>query len=238
MKDRRNRLARSRSTHTIGNDDLDDLDDPVLATTASPSAYLASRYGSGSSYTSGPSELSRSRSSHTLKSREGSPSTTSTSNKQDGFQGSWRINSSSSMPSSSTSRRLSLGLPLRQASEIASSDDDSKNGLGSPTSPTVAAGIPGAGISPKTLYLRKRQQLFKLGGRGSEPGSFTWPRGIAVGPDNCIVVADSSNHRVQVFDSNGMFVKQFGEYGNGDGEFDCLAGVAVTRIGQFIIADR
>jgi hypothetical protein len=28
-------------------------------------------------------------------------------------------------------------------------------------------------------------------------GLFTWPRGIAVGPDNSIVVADSSNHRVQ-----------------------------------------
>lgn len=213
------------------------------------------------SYSAGPSELSRSRSSHILKSRETSPAGGS-SNKQDGEAlSSWArylknkygnrtskdsrdagtSSASNSLPlstASSTTRRLSLGLPLRQASEIASSDDDSKNGLGSPTSPTVAAGITGVGTSPKTLYLRKRQQLFQLGGRGSEPGSFTWPRGIAVGPDNCIVVADSSNHRVQVFDLNGMFIKQFGEYGNGDGEFDCLAGVAVTRIGQFIIADR
>jgi len=143
------------------------------------------------------------------------------------------------------SRRLSLGLPLRQANELASSDDDgSKNGLGSPTSPTVAAAVAAAGITgaagtiPKQVYLRKRQQLFQLGGRGSEPGSFTWPRGLAVGPDNSIVVADSSNHRVQVFDSNGIFVKEFGEYGSGEGEFDCLAGVAVNRIGQYIIADR
>lgn len=42
----------------------------------------------------------------------------------------------------------------------------------------------------------------------------------------------------QVFDSNGNFTKEFGSYGNGEGEFDCLAGVAVNRIGQFIIADR
>ncbi|KAL5289724.1 nhl-1 family protein [Megaselia abdita] len=217
-----------------------------------------SRYG-GSSYTSGPSELSRSRSSHTLKSRDTSPVNVA-NNKQDGEAlSSWarylknkygnrtgkdsRDSGASSAGSAmsvgpTTARRLSLGLPLRQTSEVASSDDDSKNGLGSPTSPTVAPGIAGVGTSPKTLYLRKRQQLFQLGGRGSEPGSFTWPRGIAVGPDNCIVVADSSNHRVQVFDLNGMFLKQFGEYGNGDGEFDCLAGVAVTRIGQFIIADR
>lgn len=45
-------------------------------------------------------------------------------------------------------------------------------------------------------------------------------------------------NRVQVFDSNGIFVKEFGQYGNGEGEFDCLAGVAVNRIGQYIIADR
>lgn len=147
----------------------------------------------------------------------------------------------SSSPSA-TARRLSLGLPLRQANEMASSDDsDSKNGLGSPTSPTAAAvGITGAaaGTSPRAQYLQKRRQLFQLGGRGSEPGCFTWPRGIAVGPDNSIVVADSSNHRVQVFDVNGIFVKEFGQYGAGEAEFDCLAGVAVNRIGQYIIADR
>lgn len=43
LKERRNRLARSRSSHLIGNDD-DDMDEPVSPTTASPSAYLASRY--------------------------------------------------------------------------------------------------------------------------------------------------------------------------------------------------
>lgn len=115
-------------------------------------------------------------------------------------------------------------------------------------------------MSPRTNYLQKRRQLYQLGGRGSEPGCFTWPRGIAVGPDSSIVVADSSNHRVQVFDANGCeynyreereverendpslsptgFVREFGQYGSGEGEFDCLAGVAVNRIGQFIIADR
>jgi tripartite motif-containing protein 71 len=43
LKERRNKLARSRSSHNFGNDD-DDLDEPVSPTTQSPSAYLASRY--------------------------------------------------------------------------------------------------------------------------------------------------------------------------------------------------
>ncbi|XP_060803290.1 RING finger protein nhl-1 isoform X2 [Amyelois transitella] len=249
LKERRNRLARSKSSHTgFGVGDDDDADEPVSPTTASPSAYLAARYGSGT----GGSELSRSRSSHALKSRESSPERPVTGEKDGAALSSWarylknkygsRGKERDTGTSSSTSRRLSLGLPLRSANELASSDDDSKNAAGSPISPTAAtaavAGFAAAGSSPRSQYLQKRRLQFSVGSRGSEPGCFTWPRGIAVGPDNTMVVADSSNHRVQVFDSNGIFVKEFGQYGSGEGEFDCLAGVAVNRIGQYIIADR
>ncbi|XP_065206521.1 RING finger protein nhl-1 isoform X5 [Planococcus citri] len=146
--------------------------------------------------------------------------------------------------SSTTSRRLSLGLPLRgnNSASVESSDDDQKNLEGSPNSPTAAtavqAGFAEVGTTLRSQYMQKRQLCFKIGSRGSGPGCFTWPRGIAVGPDNSIVIADSSNHRVQVFDQNGKFMKEFGSFGNGEGEFDCLAGIAVNRIGQYIIADR
>ncbi|CAG5038143.1 unnamed protein product [Parnassius apollo] len=250
LKERRNRLARSKSSHTgFGVGDDEELDDPVSPTTASPSAYLAARYGSGT----GGSELSRSRSSHALKSRESSPERPVSGEKDGAALSSWARylknkygsrgkDRDSGGTSSSTARRLSLGLPLRSANELASSDDDSKNAAGSPISPTAAtaavAGFAAAGSSPRSQYLQKRRLLFSVGSRGSEPGCFTWPRGIAVGPDNTMVVADSSNHRVQVFDMNGIFIKEFGQYGSGEGEFDCLAGVAVNRIGQYIIADR
>ncbi|XP_021948374.1 RING finger protein nhl-1 isoform X2 [Folsomia candida] len=87
-------------------------------------------------------------------------------------------------------------------------------------------------------YMNKKKMVLKFGTRGSEAGCFTWPRGIACGLDGQIVVADSSNHRVQVFGEDGSFIKEFGQYGNCEGEFDCLAGVAVNRIGQFIVSDR
>ncbi|KAL7041516.1 hypothetical protein ACKWTF_000804 [Chironomus riparius] len=239
-----------------------------------------SRYGTSS----GGSELSRSRSTHALKSRENSPdrggpeenkealsswarylknkygSRTSTKDSpREGYSASSSTTTpsastysssaaSSSSPSSasstSASRRLSLGLPLRQANEMHSSDDDSKNLQSSLASPIQQQVVDTEDTNtkyctPRTQYLQKRRQILQIGGRGSEPGKFTWPRGISAnGPENIIAVADSSNHRVQVFDANGVYRFEFGTYGNGDGEFDCLAGVAINRIGQFIIADR
>jgi tripartite motif-containing protein 71 len=66
LKERRQRLARSRSSHNFGGEELDIEEDPPSPTTQSPNAYLAAKYG--------PSlELARSRSTHVLKSREPSP---------------------------------------------------------------------------------------------------------------------------------------------------------------------
>lgn len=67
-----------------------------------------------------------------------------------------------------------------------------------------------AAVGTKNQYLQKRRLQFKVGSRGSEPGCFTWPRGIAVAPDNSIVVADSSNHRVQVIMLSYTFFPSFG----------------------------
>ncbi|XP_053965224.1 RING finger protein nhl-1 isoform X4 [Anastrepha ludens] len=248
-------LARSRSSHALKSRDNSPATD---RSTASARSGIVSAAGSstsaaadskdGEALSSWARYLKNKYGNKTAKdtpssSGSGASALASSSHGHGTGVGSSGSSNASRSHASDVSRRLSLGLPLRQANELGSSDDDgSKNGVGSPTSPTVtaaAAGITGvAGTTLKELYLRKRQQLFQLGGRGSEPGSFTWPRGVAVGPDNSFIVADSSNHRVQVFDSNGIFVKSFGEFGLRAGEFDCLAGVAINRIGQYIIADR
>ncbi|XP_050539540.1 RING finger protein nhl-1 isoform X1 [Daktulosphaira vitifoliae] len=249
-------LLRSRTSTNLDEDLYQD--DP--GTSPYSSSYSKNHYGS---------DLSRSRSSHALKSRENSPDrpvTNSGAAEKDGTSlSSWArylknkygnrnkensakentssssaVASSSTPSSSSAARRISLGVGSRSNSTVVdSSDDDQKNMQSSPVSRTIIEpGMQGVGSTPRVQYLQKRQLLFKIGGRGSEPGYFTWPRGVAVGPDNLIVVADSSNHRVQVFDSRGSLYKDFGSYGNSEGEFDCLAGLAVNRIGQYIIADR
>ena len=68
----------------------------------------------------------------------------------------------------------------------------------------ISGGVSSVGVASNmshNAYMQKRRVQMKFGVRGSDQGSFTWPRGVAVGPDNSIVVADSSNHRVQVISS-------------------------------------
>ena len=136
---------------------------------------------------------------------------------------------------------------------LSSSDEDNVSSV-VPTSPyrrasrdsessTYKSSAPSAatsayGFSFRQIYAQKRRMMMKIGSRGTNPSCFTWPRGVACSPDNGIVVADSSNHRVQVFDSTGRFQFEFGSYGSGQGEFDCLAGVTVNRLGHFIVSDR
>lgn len=159
LKDRRQRLARSRSSHTMPDDD--DVDEPISPTSSNPTAYLASR-GYGSATSSG-NDLARSRSTHALKSRENSPDRTAATEKDGAALSSWArylkskygnrsgakdkdTATSSATPSSSnsaTARRLSLGLPLRSSTDLGSSDDDQKNMQGSPTTPTAVMAAAG-----------------------------------------------------------------------------------------------
>jgi DNA-binding beta-propeller fold protein YncE len=45
---------------------------------------------------------------------------------------------------------------------------------------------------------------------GIEPGLFNHPRGVAVAPEGNVYVVDSDNHRVQVFDPQGNFLREWG----------------------------
>ena len=49
-----------------------------------------------------------------------------------------------------------------------------------------------------------------IGSQGLEPGQFQNPRGISLGPDGFVYVADSGNHRVQKFTTDGQFAAAWG----------------------------
>jgi ABC-type Fe3+ transport system permease subunit/DNA-binding beta-propeller fold protein YncE len=53
---------------------------------------------------------------------------------------------------------------------------------------------------------------------GAGPGEFNRPEGLAVDAADRLYVADSCNHRVQVFAPDGTFLRAFGRPGTGPGE--------------------
>lgn len=77
-----------------------------------------------------------------------------------------------------------------------------------------------------------------FGSEGSGNGQFCRPWGICCDQQGHIIVGDRSNHRIQVFDSNGQFKHKFGTEGMRPGQFNRPAGVAVTREGHIVVADK
>ena len=66
---------------------------------------------------------------------------------------------------------------------------------------------------------------------------FFGPRGIALDNSGNIYVADSQNHRIQKFRSDGTLLMRWGSFGRGNGQFMLPTGIAVDRQGYIYVAD-
>jgi DNA-binding beta-propeller fold protein YncE len=76
------------------------------------------------------------------------------------------------------------------------------------------------------------------GKEGSSDGEFNNPGGITVrGSSGEVAVADCVNHRVQIFDSEGNYKRQFGTVGKEDGQFDGPTGLASDAHGNLVVTD-
>ncbi|GFR26853.1 RING finger protein nhl-1 [Trichonephila clavata] len=200
---RKNRIARSKSSHDLHPAD-DSPDDDVLTA-------IRNRY-------------------RTRRNRELSPEETPPH--------SWSQYMKNKYGSGLVRSRTSASLAVPKSDSENSSDEDTPPSRRRDYGRRGDSNSPRGFSLPRRTYMQKGKSCIKFGTRGTDIGCFTWPRGVTVGNDNNIVVADSNNHRVQVFTSSGKFIQQFGSYGSADGEFDCLAGITVNRIGQYIVSDR
>jgi predicted membrane-bound mannosyltransferase/DNA-binding beta-propeller fold protein YncE len=70
-----------------------------------------------------------------------------------------------------------------------------------------------------------------------DPGVFFGPRGIAVDKDGRVLVSDTGNKRVQIFDGAGAFVDQFGGSGLQAGQLDEPVGIDTDEFGNIAVAD-
>ncbi len=74
-------------------------------------------------------------------------------------------------------------------------------------------------------------------GRGSEQGQLLYPTYVTVDAKGNVYVTDTLNSRVQVFDSEGNYLRRFGQRGNAWGMFDKPKGVALDSFGNLYVAD-
>ena len=75
-----------------------------------------------------------------------------------------------------------------------------------------------------------------IGRTGQGAGEFLMPMGLVVDEYGQLYVADAGNNRVQVIDSEGHFVADFGSYGWREGEFDFPNDVALS-LNTLYVAD-
>lgn len=69
------------------------------------------------------------------------------------------------------------------------------------------------------------------------PGDFSRPTNVAVDKDGNLYVTDTFNNRVEIFDADGNFIREFGKAGDGPGYFARPKGIAVDSDGHVWVAD-
>ena len=93
--------------------------------------------------------------------------------------------------------------------------------------------------SPFTMSVKPFhvKPVLSFGEEGLGDGMFQHPLGVAVTDKDEIVVADCGNHRVQVFDSNGTFLRSFGHKGENAGEFKNPTGIAIDKDRNILVSE-
>ena len=77
----------------------------------------------------------------------------------------------------------------------------------------------------------------KFGEKGSKNGQFNYPWDVAVNSEGNIVVSDTRNHRIQLFNLEGQFLNKYGFEGALWKHFDSPRGVCFNNDGHIVVTD-
>jgi ABC-type Fe3+ transport system permease subunit/sugar lactone lactonase YvrE len=81
------------------------------------------------------------------------------------------------------------------------------------------------------------QWVLSFGKAGPGPGEFNRPEGMCVDAENRVYVADSCNHRIQVFSSDGKLLRAYGKPGRGPGELSYPYDICVDAAGRQYVCE-
>jgi uncharacterized protein (TIGR03663 family) len=87
-------------------------------------------------------------------------------------------------------------------------------------------------------FLTKWGQFIDVGNQvNASPNGFFGPRDVVITQEGRLLVMDTGNERIQVFDQQGGFVRSLGGEGRGPGQFREPVGLAVDASGLIYVAD-
>ena len=175
----------------------------------------------------------------------------------------WLVTPGRSSPRTRGARGLWLGLALvltligcDHESELRAFDESNQSTPPLPTDQLI--GRPGRtegrfevprafAIEPSTgalFVVDKSGRVQRFGHDGSFEVGWRMPRvdngkptGMSFGPDGLLYVADTHEHRILVFDRDGLIVKSLGSYGQGRGEFVYPTDVAFAPDGRMFVSE-
>ena len=93
--------------------------------------------------------------------------------------------------------------------------------------------------SPFPVQVKPMQftPVLSFGRKGSSVRMLNSPCGLAVNDSNDIAVTELSNHRVQIFSSDGNYLRSFGRQGSSEGQFNKPIGIAFDQNKNIFVAD-
>lgn len=89
-----------------------------------------------------------------------------------------------------------------------------------------------------TVCTINEDYVTEFGSYGEGDGQFIWPSSIALDKDENIYIADEWLNRITVYDSNGEFIRKWGEPGANQGELDGPAGLAISGNSIYVSDSR
>ena len=101
----------------------------------------------------------------------------------------------------------------------------------------LLAGV--AEAQPAVQATRSPDDLVYVGtwGEAVANGRLLYPEGLDVGPDGHVYVADTAQHRIQVFAPDGAFLRKWGSLGQAPGQFKFPNDVVVSQAGLVYVSD-
>jgi len=84
---------------------------------------------------------------------------------------------------------------------------------------------------------KDRKPFVSFGRAGDGNGEFNRPEGLAIGPGDTLYVADSCNHRIQVFTREGKWLRTHGRPGRGPGELSYPYDIRVDSEGRQYVCE-